>query len=661
MAKKPVPPPKPNLFSPRKSSSSNLDDLTKKAHSIEISSPFATFNEQEPQFFFPISRPLHHVKTHQSVAAKGVIEPLKEISSERRTSLPEPTKKHHSKPVVTAKEEKAPLRNISSSTETCQRVESGTVAEAKRRLLGCASANTNATTALITSNDAAQCAHDQPRSGMPVRIRSRTACSNQRLSDVLSACSSTIQVELDKEGDTAGDDKESDLNASPAEAELSSRLSKRATGFVGKMVAELETGAREEFASSASHSASVSSDAKGEMSRNSLSLKLILREFPAAVQGSIPADEISMLLKDLPQLEEFSEELLKDLQEHLDNYEQSRCIASVFTKKGSFLLVYVTYIRDYQKMIDTFHALKRRYPSFAEKVSKFEQSPSCKMLPLDTFFLKPVQRLPRYPLLLGTYLSALDEAHPDRENAKRALDLVSDITGKANISLAEIEKASRLLWYQARSAGYIFLKPNRNFIKDGTLKKLSRKYIEERTVLLCSDAVICGEFDSFSKFTVNAEYPINEIKVDILDENYFDRDLEFGIYSKVVSTKSSAFQAASIEERNAWMNALRRAIEERQKLGIRSSHSSQELKMAYAPIWIPDYRVRACQLCKKPFGLFRRYHHCRSCGYAVCSGCSPHELEIDYKDRRPKRVCSKCFQTASTKDDERVLLTDEPS
>ncbi|XP_055338278.1 FYVE, RhoGEF and PH domain-containing protein 6-like isoform X3 [Paramacrobiotus metropolitanus] len=559
MAKKPVPPPKPNLFSPRKSSSSNLDDLTKKAHSIEISSPFATFNEQEPQFFFPISRPLHHVKTHQSVAAKGVIEPLKEISSERRTSLPEPTKKHHSKPVVTAKEEKAPLRNISSSTETCQRVESGTVAEAKRRLLGCASANTNATTALITSNDAAQCAHDQPRSGMPVRIRSRTACSNQRLSDVLSACSSTIQVELDKEGDTAGDDKESDLNASPAEAELSSRLSKRATGFVGKMVAELETGAREEFASSASHSASVSSDAKGEMSRNSLvsedesfsdseksdtmqkvenacasassakdlntatemvsterdylqSLKLILREFPAAVQGSIPADEISMLLKDLPQLEEFSEELLKDLQEHLDNYEQSRCIASVFTKKGSFLLVYVTYIRDYQKMIDTFHALKRRYPSFAEKVSKFEQSPSCKMLPLDTFFLKPVQRLPRYPLLLGTYLSALDEAHPDRENAKRALDLVSDITGKANISLAEIEKASRLLWYQARSAGYIFLKPNRNFIKDGTLKKLSRKYIEERTVLLCSDAVICGEFDSFSKFTVNAEYPINEIK-----------------------------------------------------------------------------------------------------------------------------------------------------
>lgn len=65
-----------------------------------------------------------------------------------------------------------------------------------------------------------------------------------------------------------------------------------------------------------------------------------------------------------------------------------------------------------------------------------------------------------------------------------ALDLVSDITTKANTSLVSVEKVSRLLWYQARTLGYTFLQSNRTFIREGSLKKLSRKTLQERVVLL---------------------------------------------------------------------------------------------------------------------------------------------------------------------------------
>ena len=65
-----------------------------------------------------------------------------------------------------------------------------------------------------------------------------------------------------------------------------------------------------------------------------------------------------------------------------------------------------------------------------------------------------------------------------------ALDLVSDVTAKANTTLASLDKVHRLLWYQSRTMEYTFLRPDREFIRDGTLRKLSRKSLQERTVIL---------------------------------------------------------------------------------------------------------------------------------------------------------------------------------
>lgn len=64
------------------------------------------------------------------------------------------------------------------------------------------------------------------------------------------------------------------------------------------------------------------------------------------------------------------------------------------------------------------------------------------------------------------------------------------------------------------------------------------------------------------------------------------------------------------------------------------------------PPWFPDHVIRACQMCARGFGMFRRKHHCRRCGRCVCSSCAPEKCmktipEFGYKDK--VRHCVDCF------------------
>lgn len=52
--------------------------------------------------------------------------------------------------------------------------------------------------------------------------------------------------------------------------------------------------------------------------------------------------------------------------------------------------------------------------------------------------------------------------------------------------------------------------------------------------------------------------------------------------------------------------------------------------------------------CNEKFGVFRRKHHCRSCGNVFCSACTPHFTKIQaLNESDGSRVCIECFQKLS--------------
>ena len=58
--------------------------------------------------------------------------------------------------------------------------------------------------------------------------------------------------------------------------------------------------------------------------------------------------------------------------------------------------------------------------------------------------------------------------------------------------------------------------------------------------------------------------------------------------------------------------------------------------------WIANDASTSCLVCNKYFGVFRRRHHCRSCGTLACSSCTRYQDFVPgYRDMYV-RVCVPC-------------------
>jgi hypothetical protein len=58
-------------------------------------------------------------------------------------------------------------------------------------------------------------------------------------------------------------------------------------------------------------------------------------------------------------------------------------------------------------------------------------------------------------------------------------------------------------------------------------------------------------------------------------------------------------------------------------------------------VWAHNSDQDTCYNCSKPFSLFNRYHHCRSCGNCICSGCSVFKPLTCFGYTRA-RICKYC-------------------
>ena len=65
--------------------------------------------------------------------------------------------------------------------------------------------------------------------------------------------------------------------------------------------------------------------------------------------------------------------------------------------------------------------------------------------------------------------------------------------------------------------------------------------------------------------------------------------------------------------------------------------------------WIPDCRVKRCFNCAIEFSMFKRKHHCRSCGRIFCHSCSSYKVTpptYGDKAKGKQRMCAPCAKKA---------------
>ncbi|XP_037699452.1 FYVE, RhoGEF and PH domain-containing protein 2 [Choloepus didactylus] len=389
--------------------------------------------------------------------------------------------------------------------------------------------------------------------------------------------------------------------------------------------------------------------------------QVFFQELLKAARSSkaFPEDVVRLIFSNISSIHQFhSQFFLPELQRRLDNWTTTPRIGYVIQKLAPFLKMYSEYVKNFQRAAELLATWTDKSPLFQEVVTRIQSSEASSSLTLQHHMLEPVQRIPRYELLLKEYVQKLPAQAPDRADAQKALDMIFSAAQHSNAAITEMERLQDL-WevYQRLGLDDDIVDPSNTLLREGPVLKISFRrsdplerylFLFNNMLLYCVPRVI----QVGAHFQVRTRIDVAGMKVREL------ADAEFP-HSFLVSGKQRTLelQARSQEEMISWMQACQAAIDQIEKRnetfkaavqGPEGEAQERELQSEElglrAPQWVRDKMVTMCMRCQEPFtALTRRRHHCRACGYVVCARCSDYRAELKYDDNRPNRVCLKCY------------------
>nr|XP_057931901.1 FYVE, RhoGEF and PH domain-containing protein 6-like [Doryrhamphus excisus] len=400
-------------------------------------------------------------------------------------------------------------------------------------------------------------------------------------------------------------------------------------------------------------------------------LKLLHVDFREAVaraslQSGKPVIEdrqLNQILYYLPQLYELNQDLLQELQNRLAMWDENEQVADIFLKKGPYLKMYSTYIREFDKNVALLEEQSKKNPAFGAVVREFEASPRCANLALKHYLLKPIQRIPQYQLLLRDYLKHLSKDSADYKDTQAALAIVKEVANHANDIMKQGDNFQKLIQVQCSLNGHHeIVQPGRIFLKEGTLNKLSRKIMQPRMFFLFNDTLLYTTPVQSGQYKFNNMLSLAGMKVSKPSQEAYQNELTIESVER-----SFILSASSASERDEWLEAISTAINEytKKKITFISGKTSDEVQLSdagdggplgsKAPIWIPDPRATMCMICTCEFTLTWRRHHCRACGKVVCQSCSSNKHCLVYLKNQLARVCDQCYLVLQEQKSEQAL------
>ncbi|NXX49877.1 FGD6 protein, partial [Tricholaema leucomelas] len=377
---------------------------------------------------------------------------------------------------------------------------------------------------------------------------------------------------------------------------------------------------------------------------------------------------LNQILYYLPQLYELNRDLLRELEERLSHWLEHQRIADIFVKKGPYLKMYSTYIKEFDKNLALLDEQCKKNAGFAAVVRDFEMSPRCASLALKHYLLKPVQRIPQYRLLLTDYLKNLLEESADYRDTQDALAVVIEVANHANDIMKQGDNFQKLMQIQYSLNGHHeIVQPGRVFLKEGTLMKLSRKVMQPRMFFLFNDALLYTTPVQSGMYRLNNMLSLAGMKVKKPTQEAYQNELNIESVER-----SFILSAGSATERDEWLEAISKSIEDytKKRITFNPSRSLEEADPekqeedsplgSKAPIWIPDTRATMCMICTSEFTLTWRRHHCRACGKIVCQACSSNKHGLDYLKHQPARVCDHCFRQLQKQENQSTPKSGSP-
>ncbi|KAM3850243.1 FERM, ARHGEF and pleckstrin domain-containing protein 2 [Diretmus argenteus] len=336
-------------------------------------------------------------------------------------------------------------------------------------------------------------------------------------------------------------------------------------------------------------------------------LEVITVWFRSAVikENAMPDGLMTLLFSNIDPIYEFHRGFLKEVDQRLALWEgrsnahvkgDYQRIGDVMLRNMCALKQFTSYLQKHDEVLTELEKATKRLKKLETVYKEFELQKVC-YLPLNTFLLKPIQRLMHYKLILERLCKHYPPAHRDHDDCKEALKEVAEIATQLQSSLIRLENFQKLTELQRDLIGIENLTaPGREFIREGCLYKLTKKGLQQRMFFLFSDMLLYTSkgVTATNQFKVHGQLPLHGMILIVLDapveesENEWSVPHCFTIYS---AERTIVVAASSKVEMGKWIEDLNMAIDMAKKsqeksnilfdagLGDRSNRSSDEVSL----------------------------------------------------------------------------------
>eukprot|EP01135_Chromosphaera_perkinsii_P004814 Nk52_evm45s296 gene=Nk52_evmTU45s296 len=245
---------------------------------------------------------------------------------------------------------------------------------------------------------------------------------------------------------------------------------------------------------------------------------------------NITLSDVDKIFSTAPSILEIHLGLLKQIGTRVEKWNNDEIIGDVFDNMEECKDIYLKYISNFEMACDCLNEAKSN-PAFKRFLDEKKQFHNMKES-LNDLLIAPVQRIPRYELLIQQLIKYTPLAHPDHAHLQRALNTVTNIAGFINTRKGAKDQLKQL---QGRLSGYIgdpLACPERYLVlsceaievrayRGSTIGKASSKLVSKkksavrRHLFLMNDSLMCCRAPTKSKGVYQFKWRANIRDIDV--------------------------------------------------------------------------------------------------------------------------------------------------
>lgn len=301
--------------------------------------------------------------------------------------------------------------------------------------------------------------------------------------------------------------------------------------------------------------------------------KNILLPLRAAAEANNPIisdNEIRAIFNETESLLNYNRLLLVQLEQRVGKWNVQQCLGDIFLQIAGFLKIYSRYCSHYSEAMRVLNECKKnsKFKKFLDEVKK--KSHDLEHRGLEDFLIRPVQRIPRYFLLLQDLVRHTGTDHPDYVNLDAAAQKVQAVAEYMNEKKREAENIMKVTEIQEMIEGDCepLAQPHRRFVKEAQFQEVSSGTARKHAVVvfLFNDLMIVTKAQGSSFLSRNKvprllfthSYKLSGSHVTSLDDTPGFQNCF--VFNRLVSKRSITLLASSKELKDEWVASIEAEI-----------------------------------------------------------------------------------------------------